>query len=204
MYIWWDIGSAANLNANMDERHWWIAGKIQESFHIGGYDNPTLLEDFMCEHDTLEMINEFLNPGGPCRLFFYCDKPESGVLSTRQLHITDTLATLREVITEEITILYFLRHHVRTEVDATRMEKEVFCGELKGNTIENLNALLTEIYVPLFRAQKDWGQCTGENQAGFMHNIDKFLSSLLESSTNSQSSKQWVCLIHENSVILSQ
>ena len=176
----------------MDERHWWIAGKIQESFHIGGYDNPTLLEDFMCETGTLDMINDFLGAGGPCRLFFYCDRPESGVLSTRQLHITDSLATLKDVCVEEITILYFLRHHVNTEVDATRMEKDVFCGELKGNTVDTLSSLLTEIYIPIFKAQRDWGHATQENQQVFMNNIDKFISTLVESTSNSQSSKQWV------------
>jgi len=58
----------------MDERHWWIAGKIQESFKIGGYDNPALLEDFMTEQNNLSKINKFLKAGGPCRLFFYCEK----------------------------------------------------------------------------------------------------------------------------------
>ena len=180
----------------MDERHWWIAGKIQESFHIGGYDNPTLLEDFLCEPETLDMINQFLQPGGPCRVFFYCDKPESGTLSTRQLHITGSLANLREVELDDITILYFLRHDVDCEIPSTNMEKSVFCGELKGNTIENLNSLLGDIYIPLLRAQKDWGQCTDENQMLLMHNLDKFLSALSESSANSHSSKQWVCFDH--------
>ena len=38
----------------MDERHWWIAGKLQESFHIDGYDKPTMLEDFLYEIPTIE------------------------------------------------------------------------------------------------------------------------------------------------------
>ena len=40
----------------MDERHWWIAGKLQESFHIDGYDKPTLLEDFLYEIPTIEKL----------------------------------------------------------------------------------------------------------------------------------------------------
>ena len=80
----------------MDERHWWIAGKIQESFKIGGFDNPTLLEDFMCEESTLNKVNKFLRAGGPCRLFIYCQTPESGVISTRELHVTGNLATLKD------------------------------------------------------------------------------------------------------------
>ena len=181
----------------MDERHWWIAAKIQESFHIGGYDNPTLLEDFMCQPDTLDIINQFLNPGGPCRLFFYCDKPDlSESISTRQLHITGSLGILREVDLEGVTILYFLRHVVDYEVDAAHMEKDVYCGELKGNTLGNLGALLSEIYMPLFRAQKDWGQCTSDNQIVFMHNLEKTLSNLGDPSTSNQTHKHVVCLIN--------
>ena len=86
----------------MDERHWWIAGKIQESFHIGGYDNPTLLEDFMCEHSTMDVINHFLGPRGPRRLFFYCEKPETGTLSARELHIAQNLSNLKDVNLEEV------------------------------------------------------------------------------------------------------
>ena len=103
----------------MDERHWWVAGKIQESFHIGGYDNPTLLEDFFNDDATLDMINGFLNAGGQSRLFFYCDRAETGVLSTRQLHVTGTLASLKGVNLEEITILYFLRRDTDREVRAS-------------------------------------------------------------------------------------
>ena len=102
----------------MDERHWWVAGKIQESFHIGGYDNPTLLEDFFNDDATLDMINGFLNAGGQSRLFFYCGRAETGVLSTRQLHVTGTLASLKGVNLEEITILYFLRRDTDREVRA--------------------------------------------------------------------------------------
>ena len=177
----------------MDERHWWIAGKIQESFHIGGFDNPTLLEDFLCQHETLDMINKFLQPRGPCRLFFYCVKPESGTLSTRQLHITGSLATLREGgALEDITILYFLRHNTESEVDATHMQKDIYCGELKGNTIENLSSLLSDVYVPLIKAQKEWGQCTTENHSLLMHNLDKAIGSLSDSSSSSVSSKHVV------------
>ena len=182
----------------MDERHWWIAGKIQESFHIGGFDNPTLLEDFMCEYETLDMINQFLNPGGQCRLFFYCDKADAGALSTRQLHITGNLATLRNVTLEDVTILYFLRQNIDAEVDPMHMEREIFCGELKGNTIENLSSLLSDIYVPLIKSRKDWGNCTSENQMLLMHNLDKVLSSLTESSAASHSSKHVVRIYLES------
>lgn len=178
--------------AKMDERHWWIAGKVQESFHIGGYDNPTLLEDFLCEPQTLDLMNQFIRAGGPRRLFFYCEKPESGVLSTRQLRITGTLGNLKDVNLQNVTILYFLRHNVDYEVDPTHMEKEIYCGELKGNTVDTLNSILAEIFIPLLKAQKDWGQCTAENRTTFLHSMDKFLQTLTESTSGSHGSKQLV------------
>ena len=170
----------------MDERHWWVASKIQESFHIGGYDNPTLLEDFLSVTDTFNMIERFLSDSGPCRLFFYCDRLQSGVLSTRQLHITGTLASLKDVNLETITILYFLRHN-NVPIDPAHIQNYIYCGELKGNTIEVLNSLLTEIYVPLIRNQKEWGQCSAENRMVLLHNLDKTVTSLSESSGQASS-----------------
>ena len=175
-------------NSKMDERHWWIAGRIQESFHIGGYDSPTLLEDFMCLPDTLNMINEFLNPAGPCRLYFYCDKADRSASTTpsgRQVHIVDSLSKIKDVNLDNVSLLYFLRHNVDAEVDAAHIEKDVYCGELKGNVIESLGSLLSEIYIPIIHAQNDWGHCSMESQSTFMRNLDKAVSSLAESSASS-------------------
>lgn len=176
----------------MDERHWWIASKIQETFKIGGYDNPTLLEDFIIEDITLGKINKFLKASGPCRLFFYCEKPETGVLSTRELHVTGTLASLKDTNLEGVNILYFLRNRVDKDVDGTRMERDIFCGELKHNTIETLTTLLSDVYIPLLKAQKDWGECNPDGQSQLMNNMDKFLTALNESTASLQSSKQMV------------
>ncbi|CAH1799095.1 unnamed protein product [Owenia fusiformis] len=184
----------------MDERHWWIAGKIQETFHIGGFDNPTLLEDFMCEEETLDMINQFLNEGGPCRLFFYTEKPESGQLSTRELHCIDSLASMKSVDLENISVLYFLRHSVDREVDPLHMERDVFCGELKNNTIENLTSMLSDIFIPALKNQKDWGQCTSDSQMQLMYNMEKFQSSLQETNANAHAHKQLMLKQPENIV----
>ncbi|KAK6187606.1 hypothetical protein SNE40_005595 [Patella caerulea] len=185
----------------MDERHWWITGKIQESFKIGGYDNPTLLEDFMCEETTLNLINQFLRAGGPCRLFFYCERPESGILSTRELHATGNLASLKDVELDSVTILYFLRNKTEKDVDPSRMERDIFCGELKHNTIETLNTLLSDIYIPLIKAQKDWGQCNDEGQTNLIQNMDKFVTALNETSASMHSSKQLMLKLPENIIL---
>ena len=177
----------------LDERHWWIVGKIQESFKIGDYDNPTMLEDFISEPTTLEMINIFLSAGGQNRLFFYCDSSESKVLSTRQLHILGSLSQLRDIVLQDITILYFLRHNTKRDVDLSHMEKDVFCGELKGNPLESFHTLLSDIFMPLFKEQKEWGHCSTDNQKVFVTHMEKYIGALTDSSGSSYSAKQWVC-----------
>lgn len=176
----------------MDERHWWIAGKIQESFHIGGFDNPTLLEDFICQENTLHLINAFLAAGNYCRIFFYCDKPEGETLTSKELHVTDSLNCVRSTLSDSTSLLYFLRYDIDSDVDISHMEREVFCGELKGNIVETLNSLLGDVFIPVFKAQKDWGKCQPEKQHAFHQNLNKFLSSLSDTVIMSHSSKQWV------------
>ncbi|OWF37572.1 Dynein heavy chain 5, axonemal [Mizuhopecten yessoensis] len=185
----------------MDERHWWIAGKIQETFKIGGYDNPTLLEDFMTEEGTLTKINRFLKSSGPCRLFFYSEKPENATLSSRELYVTGTLAALKDVNLDNVNILYFLRNRVDKDVDGHRMERDVFCGELKHNTIETLTALLSDVYLPLIKAQKEWGECNNECQTNLTHSMDKFLTALNESTASMQTSKQLMLKQPENIIL---
>ncbi|XP_066278010.1 uncharacterized protein [Branchiostoma lanceolatum] len=173
----------------MDERHWWIATKIQESFHIGGFDNPTLLEDFLCEPRTLELINQFLNPNGPAKIFCCCDKPQQGTLSTRDLFITTSLANLK-VSVENTLILYFLRLKTNKEVDPVRMERDIFCGELKQSAAENLTLLLSHVFLPVLRAQKDWGQCSDDQASQCVHNLEKYLGVLSEYGASTSATQQ--------------
>ena len=177
----------------MDERHWWIAGKIQESLKVGGFDNPTLIEDFMCKPDTLDMINQFLQAGGPCRLFFYCDKSDSGPASTlRGLKLTGNLSSLKQFNLEDVIVLYLLRNNIGSEVDPGHIEKDIYCGELKGNTFDMLHSVLNEIFVPLIKAQKDWGCCLSDNQNAFRVNLDKVMSGLSETSSGGHGAKHVV------------
>ena len=176
----------------MDERHWWIAGKIQETFKIGGNDNPSVLEEFMCEESTLNRVNKFLSSDGPCRLFLYCEKSESAPLSVHDLHITGNLASLKDTDLDTVTILYFLRNVTDKDVDVTKMNKEIFCGELKHNAIETLNTLLSDIYIPLFKAQKNWCQSTKETQSSLVQSMEKFVIALNETAASINTSTQWV------------
>lgn len=173
----------------MDERHWWFASKLQETFHFGGYDNPTLLEDFLSESDVGELINRFLSPGEPCKLFFYCNAtPPSSVCSptalstpnescsspgpSRMLHVASRLA--RDVLAQGCVCLYVLRKSIEEEVDSSMMEKELFCGEIRHSVLSSLAMLLTEAYLPILYSKIDWGQCSEDTVANFLQNFTKF------------------------------
>ena len=177
----------------MDERHWWFAAKLQETFHFGGYDNPTLLEDFLSESHVIELINAFLAPGEPHKLFFYCDTPVSASPSTplgdpiplsRQLHILPQLS--KDVLSEGCVCLYVLRRDTGGEVDVTQMERELFCGELRHSVLSSLASLLTEVYTPLLYSQRNWGECSEESIINFLQSFDKFSNSLLETAIQAQ------------------
>lgn len=178
----------------MDERHWWFAAKLQETFHFGGYDNPTLLEDFLSEPEVVELINEFLAPGEPRKLFFYCDEfpasptpgGESRVPSatSRQLHVTAQLT--QDVTSHGQVCLYVLRTDTGGEVDVTQMEKQLFCGELRHSVLSSLASLLSEAYAPLLHSQKNWGECGMDNVSNFLQNFDKFSLVLLDTASNVQ------------------
>ena len=175
----------------MDERHWWFAAKLQETFHFGGYDNPTLLEDFLSESDVGDLINRFLSPGEPCKLFFYCNAAPPQALTppdalarletspsslARTLHVTSRLT--KDVVAQGCVCLYVLRKNMESEIESSMMEKELFCGEIRQSLISSLAMLLTEAYLPILQSQVDWGQCSEESITSFLQNLSKFSSVL--------------------------
>lgn len=183
----------------MDERHWWFASKLQQTFQFGGYDNPTLLEDFLSEQDVLDLINRFLSPGEPRKLFFYCDAappsaqcsptpPAPGDIQTvstsRNLYVVSQLT--KDVLAQGCVCLYVLRRSVHIEVDASLMEKELFCGELRHSVLSCLSTLLTEVYNPILHSQQDWRGCSDETVTNFLNSFDKLTTVLCESATKSQ------------------
>ena len=164
----------------MDERHWWFATKLQETFHVGPYDSPTMLEDFMAEQSTLDYINDFLAPEGHTKLFFYCPKADPNSLLPRKMNVASSCAKLKEVMDGEAICLYFIRSNLERVIDPTCVEKEVFCGEIKENPLVHFSSLLSEIFAPILHAQKDWGHSSEDDVAHFLNQIDKYTNTLAE------------------------
>lgn len=164
----------------MDERHWWFATKLQETFHVGAYDSPTMLEDFMAEQSTLDYINDFLAPEGHTKLFFYCPKADPNSLLPRKMNVSSSCAKLKEIMDGEAICLYFLRSNLERVIDPTCVEKEVFCGEIKENPLVQFSSLLSEIFSPILHAQRDWGHCLEDDIAHFLNQFDKYTNTLAE------------------------
>nr|XP_014351636.1 PREDICTED: dynein heavy chain 8, axonemal-like [Latimeria chalumnae] len=176
----------------MDERHWWIANKVMESFSLGGKQaSPTVLEELFLQSDNLQLLNDFLKANGLCKLFFCANVGEKRELIISDLHIRPSLLNLQEFGDQgNVVVLYFLRRKVDREVDPVRMEQDLFCGEIKDNPVENLSCLLSDLFVPLLRAQKDWGHCSEENISHFLAGLDKHVAALQDSAYGAKAEKQ--------------
>ncbi|XP_078503742.1 dynein axonemal heavy chain 5-like [Lissotriton helveticus] len=185
----------------MDERHWWIAGRVQETFQVGGKaDSPAILEEFFLLPENLQLINEFLQAAGPQTIFFFSETEEKTELTKWDLRIKSDLLNCRHLQglgggSEKglrPTILYFMHAETSTDVDPVRMEREIFCGEIKESPVENLKCLLTELFFPVLRAQTDWGSCSQESVAHFLSGLDKYVAAIQDVSTMAKTEKQQI------------
>ena len=163
----------------MDDRHWWFATKLQETFHFGGYDSPTLLEDFLSEPDVIKLVNSFLGPGEPLKLFFYCDPIDQQLTGeSRTLNVASTLG--KDTVLESGTCLYALRRESHMEVETAQLEKEVCCGEIKFSVMTSFGTLLTEGFAPLLKSQQQWKDASKETVTQFLQTLEKYTQVIAE------------------------
>ena len=187
----------------MDERHWWIAQKIAQTFGLSSTSG--FLEKFICEPANLEIINNFLCTNGNNKLFFYCtaEDMERELL----LHCTDNLLKLPRTLgqaaqgssiaggggsgggnyIDKMVVLYFLRHDTIQEISLNQnhFTKEIFCGEIK-----NISQILANVYndflFKLFESNKDWGNCNEHDKSQLIRNMGKLMSSFGELAASTQ------------------
>ena len=164
----------------MDERHWWIASNIQQTFRIHGTYTPDVLESYITEEKFLSPINNFLQSGGSKRLFVYYktfEKDSASATQAESLVLTTDVPNLEGFM----VILYFLRSDTEKDIDKNRIHTEVLCGEIKQDCLKNFTVKLFEIYLPLFKVAKEWGKCPPERQGTILHSLEKYSSILNES-----------------------
>jgi dynein heavy chain len=176
----------------MDERHWWIAGRISQAFSIDS--SSGFLEKFICEASNLEKINTFLCTNGSNKLFFCGVK---GELAAHYSNIT-VCDNLLKLVKEDhghlddLIILYFIRHDTIQEVSQTQIFKEVFCGEIR-NVSQILFNVYSDLLLTMFESNKSWSE--SKNDSGKLQsirNMEKYVNAISEFSSDNQNLKNMV------------
>jgi len=164
----------------MDDRHWWLAGKIAECFQLP--EDVSAVERFVCSSPNMETINSFFGINGPSRLFVYevGGHGDTGDVY-RLLRLSDGASSASaSEIANSPTVLYFLRHNTELELELGHFERDVFCGVLRGGraaAMENFQFLLHNIYAPIVGVQAVSGDAA-HGKGGVQQQLKKLATSL--------------------------
>lgn len=170
----------------MDERHWWIASKIQQSFHSEGLDSSygNFIEDFLSDPNIVENISEFLAGAESNTLIFYSQKKnEASPDAENKIQIASSASKLKELLLEDTVSVAFVRTSTGREIEPVNVEKEIFFLELKQNALSVYADLLSHAFMPLLKAQKEWGECNKTEVTDFLISFEKHAFTLQDFSS---------------------
>lgn len=146
------------ITARMDDRHWWLVSKLQETFE--GHLTSTHLEDFLCHPDTEPALTGFLTGTSPKSLFF-CSKYDTagGRVLVRVFSFSMQLRPSK--------LAYFTRRnrgdtiHVDSysqcegpdvgmkEVPRENFGDHIVWGEMDSTVLADLRNMINEVCLPL-------------------------------------------------------
>ena len=168
----------------MDERHWWIATKLQQTFKSDQLSSSNFAEDFLSDQDIVEKINEFIAADGSSKLIFYGEKAnqnEKGEDSAAgKIQVSTSAVRLKEILLDNSISIVFIRTAVGHEIEPSLVEKEAFVVELKSNVLSVFASLLNNAFLPFFKAQANWGECFDHDIVEFLMHADKYAATLQE------------------------
>lgn len=170
----------------MDERHWWITTKLQKTFHIGIFDEPTLLEDFMSEKQTVTLLDCFFKPNGYKVIFFYILKNNDEIISmnAKQIHTaTSVTENLAEILNQVYLSVYFIRKSLHEEVHVSSIEQDIMSGELTQNGLILYSDILQNVFLPILKSTDALKDVLHDEQNSFILEIDKYSQVLTEYSS---------------------
>lgn len=137
----------------MDERHWWIASKVEQTFAIDKTStaDASFTESYFRRPDVLDKINNFLFAKGSNKLFFYTTRDR---LASKDIiccqSIVDEYALVNEPL-DNIILLYFIRSD--TSSDATiSPSSDIYCGEIK-HPAQMTSLLYSQTLLQLFKKE---------------------------------------------------
>ena len=138
---------------DMDERHWWLAAKVEQAFCIdkSSTAGASFTETFFRRPDVLEKINHFLFAKGSNKLFFYTtrDRFQSKEISCC-LSLTDDPAFVNEPL-DNIILLFFIRSDTSSDATISPVS-DIHWGEIK-HPAQMMSLLYSQTLLPLFKKE---------------------------------------------------
>jgi hypothetical protein len=137
----------------MDERHWWVASKVEQTFCIDKTStaDASFTESFFRRPDVLDKINSFLFAKGSNKLFFYTtrDRLESKDITCCQT-IVDEYAIVNEPL-DNLILLFFIRSDTSSDANISPVA-DIYCGEIK-HPAQMTSLLYSQTLLPLFKKE---------------------------------------------------
>ena len=138
---------------NMDERHWWIASKVEQTFCIDKTStaDASFTESFFRRADVLDKMNNFLFAKVQINYFFI---QHEIVFIPKDItccqNIVDEYALVNESL-DNIILLFFIRSD--TSSDATiPPASDIYSGEIK-HPAQMTSLLYSQTLLPLFKKE---------------------------------------------------
>ena len=137
----------------MDERHWWIASKVEQTFCIDKTStaDASFTEAFFRRSDVLDKINSFLFAKGSNKLFFYTTRDH---LYAKEIiccqNIVDEYGLVNEPL-DNIILLFFIRSDTSSDASISPAS-DIYCGEIK-HAAQMTSLLYSQTLLPLFKKE---------------------------------------------------
>eukprot|EP00794_Sanderia_malayensis_P000407 gene407-1042_t len=172
----------------MDERHWWIATKLQQSFQSESLEHTqgSFAEDFLADQTMVEKINDFLTGIDSKKLIFYALRPPltSEDSESDKIQVVSSAVRLKDLLQEDSVAVVFIRMNTEQEIEPSNVEKEIFVLEIKQNPLTVFSSLLNFAFVPMLKAQSQWGESSPNEVMDFLIQADKYAATLQDYSSS--------------------
>lgn len=167
----------------MDERHWWVATKIQQTFKVGKTFQPEVFKSYLSQEKILDQLDKFFEVDSPKCLFVYRNRNSTKTSDITSLVLsTGTLSSVAESVAEkDLIVLYFIRKNTDNVIAESSIYKEILCGEIKGNPLKIFSLKMSEIFLPFFKNSKTWSNYCEDRQKTLLQNIERCSEVLTES-----------------------
>jgi len=140
----------------MDERHWWLANKIQETFYLENNEVFRVLEKLFSRNETINIITNFLTNGSGKNIFVYALKDNLKTsFEISDLKITENLVDICNVDFEKIVIRCFWCKNIKVKITQLNIHKYVFSSEIKVKSIQHLATLLSSTILPKLKKETE-------------------------------------------------